>query len=238
MAFSFGRNIVTRGLSLLVDAANVKSYPGTGIAWNDLSGSGNHGILLNGPTYNSEGSLTFDGTDDVSEFSSLPGSFASFSIMVWFYPTSVVDFKNVMDCNYLVHSSGNVGPRLEMSTAGALAWAYSNQTANISALYTQNVVNSGLQANVWHNAAITYNGGTNTSTTYYNGVSTGIARITAGAPTGFVGTMGKVAIGRGFQAIAGRILTGRVSIVSIHNVELTAAEVKQNFDATRSRYGK
>jgi len=40
MGFYRGPNIVTNGLVLALDAANPKSYPGTGTTWFDLSGNG------------------------------------------------------------------------------------------------------------------------------------------------------------------------------------------------------
>jgi len=51
MGFSRGPKIVTDGLVLALDAANTKSYPGSGTTWNDLSGNGNTGTLNNGPTF-------------------------------------------------------------------------------------------------------------------------------------------------------------------------------------------
>ena len=61
----YGR-IVTDGLVLCLDAADNNSYPGSGNTWTDLSGQGNNGTLVNGPTFNSgnKGSLDFDGTND------------------------------------------------------------------------------------------------------------------------------------------------------------------------------
>ena len=58
-----GPNVVTDGLVLYLDAGNVKSYPGTGTVWSDLSGDGNNGDLINGITYSS-GNLLFDGSID------------------------------------------------------------------------------------------------------------------------------------------------------------------------------
>ena len=54
------------GLVLCLDAANTRSYPGSGTTWADLSGNGNSGTLTNGPTYSSAngGFLSFDGTND------------------------------------------------------------------------------------------------------------------------------------------------------------------------------
>ena len=56
------KKMVTDGLVLCLDAANTKSYPGSGTTWSDLIES-NNGTLVNGPTYSSAdgGSIVFDG---------------------------------------------------------------------------------------------------------------------------------------------------------------------------------
>ena len=66
MAVGYNPKIVTDNLILALDAANIKSYPGSGTTWTDLSGKGNNGTLVNGPTFNSgnSGSIEFDGTND------------------------------------------------------------------------------------------------------------------------------------------------------------------------------
>jgi hypothetical protein len=68
MASSIAPNIVTDGLVMYLDAANTKSYPGSGTTWNDLSGNSNNGTLINGPTFNPNGGIDFDGTDDYINF--------------------------------------------------------------------------------------------------------------------------------------------------------------------------
>jgi hypothetical protein len=66
MPNNYGPRIVTDNLVLCLDAANPKSYPGSGTAWTDLRRNGNDAILYNGPTYSTEnkGIITTDGTDD------------------------------------------------------------------------------------------------------------------------------------------------------------------------------
>ena len=66
MSTKYSPKIVTDGLVLCLDAANSKSYPGSGTSWNDLSRNNNTGTLTNGPTYTSSfgGSSVFDGTND------------------------------------------------------------------------------------------------------------------------------------------------------------------------------
>ena len=68
MALAHSPKIVTDGLVLCLDAANPKSYPGSGTTWTDLSGNGNNGTLVNGASYNSVNNGVFvldadDGND-------------------------------------------------------------------------------------------------------------------------------------------------------------------------------
>ena len=65
MGIGAGANAVEDGLVFCVDAANKRSYPGTGTTWTDLTGE-NNGTLTNGPTFSSDnrGSIEFDGSDD------------------------------------------------------------------------------------------------------------------------------------------------------------------------------
>ena len=53
MALIHSPIIVTDGVVLCLDAANVRSYPGSGTSWFDLSGNGRTAIYNGTPTYNS-----------------------------------------------------------------------------------------------------------------------------------------------------------------------------------------
>lgn len=66
MAFNFSPKVVTDGLVLYLDASNIKSYPGSGTDWFDLTRESNNGVLNNGPTFSSSnlGSIVFDGNND------------------------------------------------------------------------------------------------------------------------------------------------------------------------------
>jgi len=66
-----GPDIVTDGLVLALDAANVKSYPGSGTTWRDLSGNDGNGTLTAGPTFSTDngGVISFDGSDDAVDIS-------------------------------------------------------------------------------------------------------------------------------------------------------------------------
>ena len=74
MSTRYNPSIVRDSLLLYLDAANTKSYPGSGTTWYDLSGNNKNPTLTNGPTFNSDnlGSIVLDGTNDMVEFS--PGT--------------------------------------------------------------------------------------------------------------------------------------------------------------------
>jgi hypothetical protein len=70
MAISYNTSVVRDGLVLYLDAANPKSYPGTGTTWFDLSGNGNNVTLFNGVAYDSTTkSFLFDGVNDYARTS-------------------------------------------------------------------------------------------------------------------------------------------------------------------------
>jgi hypothetical protein len=72
MGTSYNPTIVTDGLVLCLDAANKRSYPGTGTTWTDLKG-GNNGALANDASFNSAnaGGIVLDGTNDYIEIQDL-----------------------------------------------------------------------------------------------------------------------------------------------------------------------
>jgi hypothetical protein len=91
MALAHSPSIVTSGLVLCLDAANPKSYPGSGTTWTDLSGNGNNGTLVNGPTYSSVngGSIVFDGSNDYISTAYSIGTVSQQSISCWISKTNL-----------------------------------------------------------------------------------------------------------------------------------------------------
>ena len=70
MSTRYNPSIVRDNLVLYLDAANTKSYTGSGTTWTDISGKGHHGTLDNGPTFSSGnmGYISLDGTNDHINF--------------------------------------------------------------------------------------------------------------------------------------------------------------------------
>jgi hypothetical protein len=125
-----GPNIVKNGLVLWLDAANTKSYPGSGTTWTDMSGNNNSGSLVNGPSYNNQflGSVSFDGADDYMTIANITNSTSGFTWDFWInidvnqpnYPNFWCYFYTLASNNIEigVYNSGSVGNYFNMSNYG------------------------------------------------------------------------------------------------------------------------
>ena len=85
MAGRIAPKVTTDGLVLYLDAANTKSYTSGSTIWNDMSRGGNRGTLVNGPTFNSSnnGSIVFDGSNDYVNVNSSALGTSSGTICFW-----------------------------------------------------------------------------------------------------------------------------------------------------------
>lgn len=220
-----GPDVSESGLVLCLDVGNTKSYPGSGTTWIDLSELGNTGTLINGPTYSSAngGSIVFDGTNDyVSVSGSNSLSQATFS--VWLRRNgSQPDYAGILFSRGGV--SGSVSGLNFYSTTNNLGYHWNDAGAT----YT---FNSGLTPpnGSWCMCVLTV---TSTTATFYLCQSSGITtatNTTAHSST----TLDGLKLG---WDISTRFMNGNISQASIYNRALTAAEVQQNFNANRSRYG-
>jgi hypothetical protein len=181
-----------------------------------------------------KGFFAFDGTDEYMQLNSIPGNFSNFTVIAWFYPKSITNYENVLDCNYNVYANtGNVGPRLEISSNKQLTWVVSGNTTNNSVndiVYSRDT--NELVANQWCCAALVKNG--STLKAYFNGQLNG----TASNPDGFVNSFGNLVIGKGFHlGGAERIFTGNVASVKTYTKAFTDKQIRRNFNALKGRFG-
>ena len=155
----FGRNIITDGLIFAVDAANKKSYPGSGTAINDLSSNDVDGVLTNGPTFDSGngGSIAFDDTNDYITFGNT--STLNFewnephSIEVWL-KRSNSGGSHIVGKN---ESSGNYrGTEFTFSGSNTVFYIIRNTNSTSKRIYsiTTGTYNDGK----WHQFVVTYDG--------------------------------------------------------------------------------
>ena len=124
MAIHYNPTTVSDGLVLALDAANTRSYVGSGTTWTDVSYNGNNGTLTNGPAYTTvgfnepfggAGGVYFDGSGDYLDIgSSTDFAFGTgdFTIEVWVYLKSnsvgVIYSNEVANSLFLYLDSGNL----------------------------------------------------------------------------------------------------------------------------------
>ena len=136
-------------LLMHLNAGDSTSYPASGTIWYDLSGNGENGTLTNGPTYDNSTykSIVFDGSNDYVAVGAIAGDFTAFTVTAWFNATTIANYRNIIDCNNNIYTSGNVGPRLEINAAGNLNWIISGNTSDNNIYDTFTLISSGMSSN-------------------------------------------------------------------------------------------
>ena len=238
MSLGHGASIVRSGLVLHLDAANVKSYPGSGTTWYDLSGNNNGTMTSLGFEVGNNGSLLFNAAndtvsinhDDVFNFSS------TFTVSTWIkinsFSTSTI-YNVVSKKPSFNNTQKGWSCQYDYRTTGVLQFRNNDSSVLNDHTPTSNVNNTALlnQTNKWVNSVWAI---TNSNVTFYiNGVSKG----TLGVNFSNTDTTTPVYIGKTVGSIGDTSTLMNLSSVTIHNRTLSATEIKQNFEATRSRYG-
>jgi len=227
----YGPRIVKNGLVLALDAADKNSYRGSGTTWNNLSGNSNNGTLTNGPTFSNSnrGAIVFDGTDDYVAAGNLGSFYTQGTISYWMYSTAVENYRNPFSTKYL---GGNVGIRFEQYTTVSPYGGFNVVIGNDAGTYGfyDYSPTSVLSANIWYNVVLAWNTSTNKVFGYLNGVSKFDTTHTYWATT-----LPSISIGSGFDS--GRYFKGNIASTLIYNRALTATEVLQNYNATKTRFG-
>jgi hypothetical protein len=225
--------IVTNGLVLNLDAAKKDSYPGTGTAWNDISGNRNNGTLTNGPTFNpaNGGSIVLDGVDDRVSRTENINTGQSFTVNAWIYPTLLGTTRRAVIASSYNYTSQN---GWLFSTAGFSinnTFFFSIGTDNAYRVAVANTLNLSQWVYI---SAVCQNGGGSINL-YKNGIETSYATSLQSTNTL---TYTNPQFNVGFRDVGGTTdpYTGNISVVQIYNRALSATEVLQNYNALKSRY--
>ena len=245
MAFNYSPRVITDGLVLYLDAANRYSYISGSTSWNDISRGGNNGTLVNGPTFNAAngGSIVFDGTNDyvfvsrsvnleptsitmqcafyMGTWNNYPGLMAK---GYWDSTTTPKDFEG-----YGMHIRPNYNLWVDFNNSGsrAILQDISQGGQGVNAGITQNSFNfitvtiGSMGANIYNKGINYYSDNTNYTIAY----------------TGNNGGVVPADLWIGWMQFKGGTLDGKIYNASIYNRALSAAEVRQNYNATKTRFG-
>jgi hypothetical protein len=234
--------VVTNGLVLCLDAANRISYVSGSTTWNDLSGFNNSGSLVNGPTFNSAngGYITCDGVNDYIEVldnPSLDFGSGSFTVEYWFRKlATTTGFDNIWGPNKW-NTGNQPGTNEWLLTIG-------NGTTGNNNIY-EFVIQSGstsyaiassdqLLLNTWYQLVGQRDGAT--LKTYLNGD----LKLNS-TPSGMTTLTSVNNVGRNLRinnsAVNSLYTNADNAIVRIYSRALSAQEILQNYNATKTRFG-
>jgi hypothetical protein len=227
-------SIVTSGLKLAYDGGFTASYPRNGTTWYNLTTLGNSS-LNGGISYSSSngGILTTNGSNSVIYAPSVNdiGAIPNQTFEIWVKSSGLGSGKTIG--GLICPDYGQVS---YIAGDGSVIYQLYNTDAWPSAYYMVSMGTSGVNCfdNVWHQIVCTRNssdayiyvdavvrastsgGGSWSGSTIWSGMATSIANNPNDA---YYNLMGNVAIAR------------------IYNIALTQAQVTQNFNAQKGRFG-
>jgi len=239
MGAAAGPDIVEDGLALYLDAANKRSYPGSEATWADLS-KNNHSadVGIYSVNYSSDGYFTLNRSN--SERIPIDGYFydsariSQLTVECFFRPFNINE--NTILASFDRNEYWRLGWGRDQSDRPKVGMSFSDDTGQIDGFDT----NADIIQNQWNHVVFTYNSGIAKlylGGNFDNQIDTGGSQLgTGGVRYGYIGT-GSEAESFDDNNGPGDHFDGDISVFRIYEQELTEAEIRQNFNALRGRYG-
>lgn len=227
MAQIYSPKVATSGLVLYLDAANRDSHPGSGTFWYDLV-KRNTSSYQNGPTFSTDygGTMNFAGLNTyVYTYNDASYSFGTgdFTIESWVWMNSINAGSAPTPFLQNDPVGGSTADKWWFGLTSGLLFL--GKHSGGGAVYS---TWSGVTTNRWYQIVATRS--SSSYALYINGTSQTVQ-----------GTITNANMGQNGISIGGMStpfwLNGKISVVKLYNRGITAAEVSQNFNALRSRYG-
>jgi hypothetical protein len=220
-----------------LDASSLSSYPGSGTTWFDISGNGNNSTLVGSPVFSGSDPLyyfSFDantksGTLSTSVLNNYSSGTIECSVFITNLSSSFIFARQRNGVNsYNVLSVGSYSGTTGVFTSGTSGIVYYHNKNS------QTILNSStaLSANTWYRLAVTFN--TSGVTLYINGVQNATLSGDYSVPNDLTVDP---RIGAWIADSVNRPMNGRLDQFQVYNRDLSAAEILQNFNFYRSRYG-
>lgn len=231
MSITYNSKIIRDGIRLHIDAANPKSYIGTGEVWKDVSGGNETCFLNEGTTFSPDdkGSMFFDGANDFvncGQATYLGPSLTGLTVSAWI---KIQTRKTAIIAENGTSFSANTF-YMAQENATTLSFLVCSNTNTI-----QRADIASYQTGVWFNFVGIWQSG-RTVATYINGIFT---RTSVNNPVGDLITLrsGNTNLWLGRIPNGALAFNGNISDFKIYDRALTGDELVQNFNAYRGRYG-
>lgn len=222
-------SFVSSGLLMYLDAANIKSYPGTGVNWNDISGNGNNSSLALGCGYTPSnlGNISCSNGNGYCTTSLNISGRSVFSAQAWIKTGTAG--REICGS----YTSGNSSGRIfEMYINTTLFAGYVYNSAG-AATYRNSA--ASISDNNWHQVCMVYNG-TGRLDVYVDGIISNASLNGAAIPASIQNANTTVTIGN-TEPSGGFGFIGNLTNIAFWGIELSSGQVYQNFCAHKGRFG-
>jgi hypothetical protein len=230
MGIIYNPTIVNDGLVLYLDAANPRSYPGTGTTWFNIGSVGGSvspgGPIM--PAFSTLNNVTCFNFNQIGAYFlnnnffsyQFPADGTNLTIDIWFYPA--LTELTAGDRGNLIRANNDV--------AFYMSWNKSNQTQSN---YWYGKTNEGyhesgaaITRGTWNNiVAVWTSSGLNQ---YLNGIKT--TAVTSG-----FNALKTLGLQIGWEGDS-RQFSGGISSIKMYEKTLTDSQIRQNFNALRGRH--
>ena len=235
MGVSYGPRITTDGLTMRIDPASLRSYPGTGSSITDVA-SGRVGTIFSVTI--SDGTFDFDGVNDLIDMNNsyidqtsntlTSGSStgqSNYTLEAWIYVRT--SQGTTTDADSIIGSTSTYGVGMQVGVSNG------NPRMNFGARGTSNFYGSEFSYNQWYHLVFCHEH-TSFTRVYMNGeldvTSSAASYSIAGS------NYGDITIGNSSGRVTG-FFDGKMGPLSIYNKGLSESEVRKNFVAHRARFG-
>lgn len=215
--------IIRDGLIMYLDAGIPASYPGTGSTWIDLTGNGNNGTFVNGPTFSTAfgGVITFDGANDYVDVSGPNMSSSNYTVF------GVARYVTIDGSIY--PAGYEAGRLISAKNNNWLLGHWGGYTGNYYAEGWVSSVGAGGSDTNWKFLAGTGNISSDNYELYVNGDLSVANNAGSQGPNGF--RLGSYVGGSEFA-------NGQIGAVLVYNRVLSRSEILQLTNYFRPRYHK
>ncbi len=239
MSYNSGGRLVSDGLVLCLDAANRKSFVSGSTTWSDISRNGYNGTLTNGPTYDTTngGSIVFDGSNDnVLLGDVLDLGTNNLTINVWAYKTAAT-----VGDHYLVSKSRAAAQNYRYgfgysSAQKIAAFFQGNGGADINPSGS-----STIPLNTWHMATMVATRSSSIKI-YLNGVPETLGSSATISQWNGLDFQSNNPFRLGSYTSSDNttpnlLFAGRIAVAQVYFRSLSDAEILNNYNVTKKRFG-